>query len=245
MRKDEEIIVNGFLDADLLHPVTVAEMRSIEGRGEAMGISKSLMMENAGSSVARFIFENKDYFYDGSSISSKLRVLFIAGTGNNGGDLYAAARHLAYWSEFCSVSVALIGTSSDIHATEAKSNFEILRKVSSVEIVQIGAENDIPIFSTLLANSDLLVVGIFGTGFKGESRPLQSQIISLINADRHAKKISVDIPSGLEADTGNFKTAVRSNYTITMHAPKVGMQVNEAARDLSGRILVANIGVPT
>jgi hydroxyethylthiazole kinase-like uncharacterized protein yjeF len=233
----------GLLAQDLKEPVTVEGMKIIEDLGEKMGMSKLTMMENAGSRIANFIFQNLSHF-DSNSSHGKTKVLFVAGTGNNGGDTFVAARHLAYWKDACDVSVSLIGKAEEICAEEAKANYKILERISNVRLVQIGSEEAIDAFVKLLEISKIIVVGIFGTGFRGEARPLQRNIISLVNERSGAIKISVDVPSGLEAESGNFKVAVRSDYTIAMHAPKAGMERTQAARELCGRILVANIGVP-
>ncbi len=233
----------GLLDQDLKEAVTVEGMKRIEDLGEKMGVSKLAMMENAGSCIAHFIFQNLSHFNSNCS-HAKTKVLFVAGTGNNGGDTFVAARHLVYWKDACDVSVAIIGKAEEIRAEEAKVNYKILEGISKVQRVQIGSEEVIDSFVKLLEISKIIVIGIFGTGFRGEPRSLQGKVIGLINDRSGVIKISVDVPSGLEAETGNFILAVRSDYTIAMHAPKVGMETTQAARELCGRILVANIGVP-
>ncbi len=70
-----------------------------------------------------------------------------------------------------------------------------------------------------------------------------SMVIQIKN-DSDATKVSVDLPSGMEADTGNFEVAVMSDYTITMDSPKIGMFANDKSRKACGMILVANIGLP-
>lgn len=218
-------------------------MREIEDRGEAIGISKLLMMENAGSSLARFIFQNVGHFVRKRE-GRKLQVLFVAGTGNNGGDGFVAARHLTYWNDVLDISLVLLGRSEDVSAKEANLNLQILSRIGGIEMIEISSESMIGSITKLLDVADVVVVGIFGTGFKGEPRPLQKAVIETINKNAGATKISVDLPSGLEADSGKSKTAVRSDVTITMHAPKVGMFASKTSKGLCGRILIANIGVP-
>ena len=108
----------------------------------------------------------------------------------------------------------------------------------------IDSEAMLVTFSGILNRADVVVIGIFGTGFRGESHGLQRHAIELINEKSDSIKISVDIPSGLEADSGLASTVVLSDYTITMHSPKVGMFKGEKARQSCGRILIANIGIP-
>jgi len=238
----DSITTAGLLDKDWKTPVSVHEMKQIEDSGVILGITKLMMMENAGSSIADFIFQNLSHF--GRNDNHIKRVLFVAGTGNNGGDSFVSARLLSYWKGTCEVSIAIIGNPEEIHAEEAKYNYDIIRKIPSIKLITIESENELDSFSNLLETADVIVVGIFGTGFRGEPRVQQSRIIGLINANSSSTKISVDLPSGLEADSGNFKKAVRSDYTITMHAPKIGMLRDQNTQEMCGRILIANIGIP-
>ena len=231
-------------------PVTRQEMRTIEERGAILGISRLLMMENAGSSVADFIACLKSDQSAGPVAGGQLReetkekILLVAGTGNNGGDTFVAARHLAFRSNDFNITIILVGNSSDIKAEEASYNWNVVKKISSIQTSEVGCESELPILEDRLKEASVAVVGIFGTGFSGSPRDLQRRVIELINASRGCKVISVDLPSGLEADSGDFDTAVRSDYTITMHAPKIGMIRNERAKQICGRILIANIGIP-
>ncbi len=237
-----EISTSGLLEASDRIAVPTAKMKEIEDDGERLGISKNLMMENAGSSVADFIFQNSAQF--NPVRTTRTRVFLVGGTGNNGGDAFVVARHLAYWDDSFQVSVALIGSEVDFKGESTKSNFNILKKSRSVEVLVIDSEAMLTIFSDILNQAHIVVIGIFGTGFRGEARGLQRQVIELINKKGGAIKISVDIPSGLEADSGFASTVVQSDYTITMHAPKVGMFKDERATQSCGRILIANIGIP-
>lgn len=234
--------VSGFLESDEVTPATVDQMKRVEDEADSRGISRILMMENAGGAIAGFIFQNVKVLKEDDS---KLNVIFVAGTGNNGGDAFVAARHLAFWKESFDISVILIGNPTDIKGAEARPNYEALNRIVSIELVSISTEQELSSLQHYLESADVAVVGIFGTGFRGEPRELQRKAIQLINENRNALKISVDVPSGLEADTGNYVLAVDSDITITMHAPKVGMvKDGPNVREICGRILVANIGVP-
>jgi NAD(P)H-hydrate epimerase len=237
-----EILTSGLLEAIEARAVTIARMKEIEDDGERLGISKNLMMENAGSSIANFIFQNSIRFNPVKTM--KTRVFLVGGTGNNGGDVFVAARHLAYWNDSFQVSVALIGSEIDFKTESTKSNFSILKRSHSVEVIVIDSEAMLTTFSGILNQAHVVVIGIFGTGFRGEARGLQSHVIELINEKSETIKISVDIPSGLEADSGLASTVVLSDYTITMHSPKLGMFKGEKAEQSCGRILIANIGIP-
>lgn len=217
-------------------PISTHLMREKEESGVRLGISKLQMMESAGSAIANFIaqqFGNKD---------SPVGVLLLAGTGNNGGDVFVAARHLSYWRNKFKPTVALIG-SEDIRAEEASQNWRVLKSISGIEICIIDSIQKVNLVTDLIHGSEVLVIGIFGTGFKGKPRELHREVIQIINSSAKATKISVDVPSGMDADSGLFETAVISDYTITMDSPKVGMIANEPAKKICGEILVANIGL--
>jgi len=238
----DPMLTVGFTEVRESRAVSVEEMKLIEDMANSIGISRMVMMENAGGSIARFIFQNHGELREKSQ--DKVHVLLVAGTGNNGGDCFVVARHLAYWKNVFEISIVIIGKPEDIKAPEARENYEILKKNNSLTLIHVSSQETMNSFSSRLSSANIVVAGIFGTGFKGEPRTLQREVIELINENSESIKLSVDVPSGLEAQTGKSVTAVRSDYTITMHAPKVGMLNNDAAKKLCGRILIANIGIP-
>jgi NAD(P)H-hydrate epimerase len=219
--------------------VTIEEMKAIEDRGEQMGISKLMMMENAGANIADFLntltMRNRK--------SERIRILIIAGTGNNGGDAFVAARHLAYWKQRFEITLALVGKESDIHTKEARVNWMILRKVPSVDILEVRGLEQLPILRRLIAKSRIVITGIFGTGFRSEPREPHKSVIELVNKFRRPIKIAIDVPSGMNADTGKSVCGIESDVTITMHATKKGL-LTLTGRKLAGKIVEVNIGVP-
>jgi len=223
----------GFGSVNESRAITSEEMRAKENRGVAIGISRLSMMEIAGGAIARFVADR---------FSGKTNVLLVAGTGNNGGDAFVAARHLLYWENF-EVTLALIGKEADIHKSEALTNWKILKKIPKADKMEIDSMEKSALFGKALVESQVVVSAIFGTGFRGKPKELQSSVIKMIN-DSKTTKISVDIPSGMEADSGNYEIAVLSDYTITMDSPKIGMLANDKSRKVCGKIIVANIGVP-
>jgi hydroxyethylthiazole kinase-like uncharacterized protein yjeF len=213
-------------------------MREIEQKGQELGITKLMMMENAGSAIAGYVHEN----YAEGTKDRSVKVVGIGGTGNNGGDVFAAVRHLAYWPIYV-LSVVLVGSEDEIRAEEAKTNWQILKKVSQIEKIVLSSEARLNIFEKEISNADVLIIGIFGTGFKGIPRALQLKVIEAINNVKKPVKISVDIPSGMDGASGKSEYAISSDVTITMHAPKMGM-LTQDGRKKSGKIVVANLGLP-
>ncbi|MBM2851748.1 MAG: NAD(P)H-hydrate epimerase [Candidatus Nitrosotenuis sp.] len=203
--------------------ITVKQMYQIEENGHQMGFPRQLMMENAGASMVKQLV-NKF-----GSLSSK-KVLVFAGLGNNGGDALVVARHLAGHDSI--VTVILLGDPKDIKTTECKTNWQILQKMKSVKLTH---DLDVP------AKPDIIVDGILGTGISGTIKEPQASAIDLINKTK-AFKIAVDVPTGLDPDTG--KTAdkyVIVDMTVTFHKMKRGMPKRA---DLCGMIFVEKIGIP-
>ncbi|MEM2785386.1 MAG: NAD(P)H-hydrate epimerase [Candidatus Nitrosotenuis sp.] len=205
--------------------ITVKQMYQIEENGHQMGFSRQLMMENAGASMIKHIIAE---FPD---ISSK-KVLVFAGLGNNGGDALVVARHLAGYG--AKVVVVLLGNPQDIKTVECRTNWQILEKMKSV---QLGfSPDDVSNFQV-----DVIVDGILGTGITGAIKEPQASAIDLINKTK-AFKIAVDVPTGLNPDTGETADKyVKADMTVTFHKMKRGIPKR---KDLCGTIFVEKIGIP-
>ncbi len=206
--------------------ITVKQMMQIEENGHQMGFFRKLMMENAGASVARHIVEHY------SDLASK-KITVFAGLGNNGGDAFVVARHLAAYG--CTPTVILLGHPDKIKTEESRSNWKILEKMNSVNLMLASATDEI------VHDADVIVDGILGTGIHGKIREPYSSAIDVINQSR-AFKFAVDVPSGLDPDTGvvNDK-CVKADVTITFHKMKIGMTKGQ---DMCGKITVEKIGIP-
>lgn len=206
--------------------ITVKQMMQIEENGHQMGFFRKLMMENAGASAARHIVER---FTD---LSTK-KVLVFAGLGNNGGDALVVARHLTGYG--CNPTVVLLGNPEKIKTEESRSNWKILEKMNSINLIissDANSINEIP---------DIIIDGILGTGISGKIREPYATAIDVINKST-AFKLAIDVPSGLDPDTGNVNDkCVKSDITITFHKMKVGMPKR---MDLCGKIFVEKIGIP-
>jgi len=205
--------------------ITVKQMMQIENNGHEMGFLKKFMMENAGSAAAKKLAEK---FND---LTSK-NVLVFAGLGNNGGDGLVIARHLAGYD--AKVKVVLLGNPEKIKTEESQWNWNLLEKMPSIELMSGGNPdfNHIP---------DIIVDGILGTGISGEIREPYASAIQFIN-NSNAFTLSVDVPSGLDPDTGDTANiCVKADVTVTFHKMKVGMPKRN---DLCGKIFVEKIGIP-
>ena len=191
-----------------------------------MGFPRRIMMENAGAVTARFILKKYD------NISEKKTTVF-AGLGNNGGDALVVARHLAGFG--CKPDVILLGSPDKIKTEEAMSNWKILEKMDSVNLIITSDPKQITI------DADIIVDGILGTGISGSIREPYASAIDVINKSS-AFKLAVDIPSGLDPDTGKVADkCVKADVTITYHKMKIGMP---RRLDMCGTIIVEKIGIP-
>jgi len=208
-------------------------MMQIEENGHQMGFSRKFMMENAGAASAKRLLEK---FGD---VRSK-NVLVFAGLGNNGGDGLVIARHLAGYKS--SVTVFLLGEPDNIRSEECSWNWNLLEKMESIKLLTGG---NFEILNNL-HKFDIIVDGILGTGISGEIREPQASAIAFINESNRAGAtggvVAVDVPSGLNPDTGETnQVCVNANMTVTFHRMKVGMPKR---KDVCGEIFVEKIGIP-
>ena len=208
--------------------ITVKQMMQIEENGHQMGFLRKFMMENAGAAAAKRLVEK---FGD---VKSK-EVIVFAGLGNNGGDGLVIARHLAGYG--ASVSVFLLGKPDNIRSEECSWNWNLLEKMKSIKLLTGGN------FELLnnLDKFDIIIDGILGTGISGEIREPHASAIAFIN-ESIKDIVSVDVPSGLNPDTGETnQVCVSANITVTFHRMKVGMPKR---KDVCGEIFVEKIGIP-
>jgi NAD(P)H-hydrate epimerase len=203
-------------------------MMQIEENGHQMGFSKKFMMENAGAATAKRLVEK---FVD---VKSK-KVLVFAGLGNNGGDGLVIARHLAGYGS--SITVFLLGEPNNIRSEECSWNWNLLEKMKSIKLLTDGNLEHL----NNLDKFDIIVDGILGTGISGEIREPHASAITFINKS-NAFKVAVDVPSGVDPDTGNKNLPyVKADMTVTFHRMKVGMSKR---KDVCGEIFVEKIGIP-
>ena len=203
-------------------------MMQIEENGHQMGFSRKFMMENAGAVATKRLVEKL------GDVKSK-NILVFAGLGNNGGDGLVIARHLAGYGS--SVTVFLLGQPDNIRSEECSWNWNLLEKMESVKLLTGGNF----VLLNNLDKFDIIIDGILGTGILGEIREPQASAIMFINKS-NAFKLSVDIPSGVDPDTGNRNLPhVNADMTVTFHRMKVGMPT---AKDVCGEIFVEKIGIP-
>jgi NAD(P)H-hydrate epimerase len=200
---------------------------------EHVGVPGIVLMENASRAVAECV-------YSALLNPAKSHVLVLCGPGNNGGDGFAAARHLR--NAGVGVTVALAAPREKSRG-DAGLNLAIFERMEG-EILNANDPDQMKQIEELAGSTDVIVDALLGTGSTGAPRGLSADLIRLANAESHARRVAVDIPSGLEADSGKLNDpCFKADATVTFVAPKIGF-AEPAAREVVGRLLVADIGAP-
>ena len=186
--------------------VTVEEMRALEANADFFGVSYGELMENAGRKAAETIIARY----------KQCKVLVVCGTGNNGGDGLVVARFLAQAGYH--IIVILLGRVGNVAPGPALVNLEIVRGMD-IPLIEADFPDKIP--RPAFETCDLIIDAILGTGFTGIPREPARTAIQYINESR-AHKVSLDLPSGLNANTGECSDCVCPELVITFHALKKG-----------------------
>lgn len=195
------------------------------------GVPGAVLMENAGRGCAEIVIRELKK-------SGGTKICIFCGTGNNGGDGFVIARHLK--NEGFAVKIAICGQSSKIKG-DAEINYKIAHNmgISIKELELTDIERAIENFA---GECDLIVDAIFGTGLTGA---LSGGFDKLINAINSLNKpiAAVDIPSGLDCDTGcPLGTAIRATLTVIFAAAKKGFTNADSAK-YTGEVYIVSIGI--
>jgi len=198
------------------------------------GVPGVVLMENAGRSCAELV---KDRL---AGVENP-EVAVFCGTGNNGGDGFVIARHLL--NAGFRVSVVLCGHREKVRG-DARVNLDILEKLGyTVERLDPGAGDAALWVRERAGHADMIVDALFGTGLQGELREPYRSLVETINALK-PPVLAVDIPSGLDCDTGQpLGSVIRACCTVTFVAVKKGFLAVPEARRYVGELFVASIGV--
>lgn len=191
--------------------VTAAQMQAIEAAAMARpGITAAALMEEAGRRVA----------LDVAARFPTGRALVLCGRGNNGGDGFVAARHLsrAGWE------VTVFATAAPTGDGPAAAAWRAIPRGVTVRTPIDQAE-----LATALDRTDVAIDALLGIGARGPARPAEAALIRQLN-DARLPVFAVDIPSGLDPDTGAAAPAVLAFRTITFGLPKLGLVCGEGPR---------------
>ena len=198
---------------------------------DTVGVPGVVLMENAGRQLADAACHELDALGGG-------RVAIVAGAGNNGGDGFVLARHLLLRGIEATVFLtAPPGKLSD----DAETNYRVLVPIGAD--VRAVAEDDLDSLADELDDFALVVDAVGGTGITGVLRGAPATVVEQINAAGRPV-LAVDIPTGLDADTGGAEgPVVRARATVTFVARKTGFDA-DGADAFTGEVRVADIGIP-
>jgi NAD(P)H-hydrate epimerase len=209
--------------------VTAKQMREVDRIAkEELGLSMLQMMENAGRSLAENAMDMLSVKAARAEQTRRSEVTILAGAGGNGGAGLCCARHLH--NRGFRLNLVLDREAVALHAV-AGNQLQILREVGLRQVVPLQAEE-------VIGRADLVVDALIGYSLRGKPQGRAADLIELCN--RHAGRVlAVDIPSGLDATTGETPgLVVRADRTLTLALPKTGLQ------GLTGELYLADLGIP-
>lgn len=206
------------------------EVRSVDQRTiEEFGLPGVALMENAGRGVFELLL----------SLGVAGPVKICVGKGNNGGDGFVIARHLD--NAGIPVEIYLIADPEQLSG-DAAVNYRVAARMG----ISIQADPNLSqpdAFRAFLNDADWIVDALLGTGVQGAIRPPFDRVIQIIN-EAQAKKLAVDLPSGLDCDSGEpLGEVVVAHQTATFVAEKQGFS-NPESKQYTGPVHVIDIGAP-
>ncbi len=208
---------------------TTAQMKAAEQLSNEMGVTYQRLMENAGCAAASFIRREL------RAIVGRNFMIFC-GSGNNGGDGFVVARKL--FEEGANVITVLCG--GEPRTEEARYMYSCIIRA---EMTVLDITEDRTKVDELIEGADYIVDALFGTGFSGEFRGPAGEAAGLINSSK-AVKISLDIASGVNAETGEIASgAVRADLTVAFDSLKPG-HLLLPGREYCGSSAEVDIGIP-
>jgi ADP-dependent NAD(P)H-hydrate dehydratase / NAD(P)H-hydrate epimerase len=206
---------------------TAVEMRTVDRVAvDEIGIPGAVLMERAGMGAAAEVLQ---WF------PHARRIAVVCGPGNNGGDGFVAARHLA--AAGCEVAVLLVEAESKVRR-EPRAYLDVLHKLQ-VPVERVNVTR----WRSALDGFDLVIDAMLGTGASGAPKPPFEAAIRAIS-ESLLPIVSLDVPSGVDASDGTVEgAAVEADLTVTFHAPKIGLAI-APGRFHAGRVKAVDIGIP-
>lgn len=224
----------------LVRPYAPADLPVVTGRQAAafdalairsMGVPEAALMERAGAGAAALLME----------LAPRGSVLVLAGKGNNGGDALVVARCLRAWGREVELLLAADRPTGDplLHGWDLRT-----RNAADLDDATLSA-----LFAGALSGGGAVVDGVLGTGITGAPRGEAARVLSLLQSARGGSPtdgcvLALDIPSGVDADTGEAAGAVAAaDVTVSFGWPKLGTLLHPG-RALAGRQVTLEIGFP-
>lgn len=202
--------------------LTVAQMREVDRVAVSHGLSLVQMMENAGAALAAVAAAMVDWHLDDR------RFVVLVGPGGNGAGGLVAARRLHGW-----------GATGEVRLSHEP---ETLARVTTRQLrLTWGSGVSVRAGAARLRGPDLFLDAILGYGQQGAPR---SQVEALIAATADSRVLALDVPTGLELESGTVPSmATTAQATMTLALPKLGLR-SSPARPHAGEVLLADIGIP-
>lgn len=226
--------------------LTRAQVRELDRLAiEEYGLPGIVLMENAGGGSARRVVELA--LVRPEAATRRVRVAVLCGTGNNGGDGYVLARHVAN----AGLAVDVFASGPRERLTSDAGLFRAVVERMGIDVHDIGDAASLERARGPLDRADILVDALLGTGFDGPVRGDMARVLDLVEELRTGgvqsalrTVVALDLPSGLDCDSGApSKGTVRADFTLTFVAPKQGF-ASRAAQPHLGRVEVISIGTP-
>jgi ADP-dependent NAD(P)H-hydrate dehydratase / NAD(P)H-hydrate epimerase len=193
-----------------------------------LGIPGIVLMENAALKIVKNIPEGSKNF------------VIVCGSGNNGGDGFAVARHLLNRGNH--VEIFFLGTEDNM-SSDALVNINILKNMGVI-IIKINNNEDLEILREKIIDNETTIDAIFGTGLSRKVEGIYSLVISIIN-ENSKYILSIDVPSGFDCNSGKVMgNCIKSNKTVTFELYKKGFLGYESD-SLTGEIVIEKIGIPS
>ncbi|MEK6677298.1 MAG: NAD(P)H-hydrate epimerase [Planctomycetota bacterium] len=198
---------------------------------QKFGLSGLVLMENAGRNAAVLLSDR---------YGRHEKAAILCGTGNNGGDGCVIARHLhnGGWD----VRLLVIGELSTM-TSDMLTNYRIVEAMG-LQIIVTTHVDHLRSWTNSILSDEIVVDAMLGTGFRGQVRRPMAEVIEAVNSAPKQAMIAVDVPSGLDCDTGvPSQNTIRADLTISFVAIKRGF-LTDSATPFIGEVVVAEIGVP-
>jgi len=214
-------------------------MRILEAFAVKLGMPARILMEIAGMKVANIAIHE---------IKKAKVACVICGSGGNGGDGFVAARYLH--NAGIRTDVFLISSEGKLSSQDALDNLKILKGLD-INAIELSLSDGLDKLKSSIIYSDIVIDAIYGIGFRGEVNDAASAVIDLINKTkndikdkRHCRVVSIDVPSGADASTGEVASkCVEADITVTFEYPKLGLLKYPASK-YAGKVITTSIGIP-
>jgi hydroxyethylthiazole kinase-like uncharacterized protein yjeF len=223
-----------------LPPIGAERMTGADHLAQVLGVPGQRLMEHAGVAVAaavKAIAEATERWRKGP-------ILILSGPGNNGGDGFVAARHLARAG--AQVAAVLVSTNAEPSTPDAIRNWNRLDNEPRVSRIHVSTGLELKVLAKDIDRASVVVDALLGTGVHGELRDPIRSAVELVLRARAAKVpiVAVDTPTAVDLTSGDpSEPVVQADLTVTFHRPKTGLLTRRGAA-LAGKVLVAPIGIP-